>query len=81
MKRVAGGGMAAALSGDGGQATAATLKPTSMALDPAGKLVVHDEQARTFRAVDLDTGIIDEALAQGSGSTERATIPAPTAAA
>ena len=52
--------------GDGGPATAATLRsPTSLVLDPQGNLVISDTSNHRIRRVDSATGIISTIAGTG----------------
>ncbi len=75
---VAGSGSAGgngSFSGDGGQATAATLnRPTNVAVDHAGNLYIADEHNARIRRVDYATGLITTIA--GGGTSPGDALPA-----
>lgn len=72
---------AAAYSGDGGPATAATLHwPHGVALDPAGaNLYIADSANHRVRRVDLGSGLITTVAGTGTPGAEGDGGPAPAA--
>lgn len=63
---IAGNGVAG-YSGDGGDATAASLNyPRDIEFGPDGRLYIADEQNDRIRAVDLDSGIITTVAGNGT---------------
>ncbi len=66
LTRVAGNGVSG-FSGDGGPATAASLRnPAGVALDSADNLYIADQSNRRIRKVDAITGIISTVAGNGS---------------
>ena len=68
MTTIAGNGTAAT-SGDGGQATSASLVPVNMALDGAGDIFVQDSSSLSavIRRIDATSGVITAFAGGGSG--------------
>lgn len=81
---VAGNG-SAAYAGDGGQATASSLKtPNGLTFDPAGNLYIADTGNNAVRRVNITTGIITTVAGNGTaaysgdgGVAETATLNSP----
>jgi sugar lactone lactonase YvrE len=67
-------------SGDGGQATAATLKfPEGLAVDAVGNLYISDHQNGRVRKIDMITGAISTFAGDGTGLDAGDGGPASTA--
>ena len=70
----------AGFSGDGGAATSSSLNfPVSLAIDPAGALLIADRSNRRVRKVDPPTGIITTVAGNGQAGFNGDGRPATTA--
>src|ERR1700748_253360 len=77
---IAGNGRAV-FSGDGGQATSASLNiPSSIVIDKNGNLLIADQENSVIRKVDLTTGIITTIAGNGGAYHSGDGMPALQAA-